>query len=689
MTPVETAANLAAHGWQPIALRQNDKRPQLPGWQTTALADTLAALVAPGANIGIAVPPGFVVLDVDRKNGIDGFDTLAQWPPLPESLAAWTPSGGQHRWFKLPPGLSVANRVGIAPGLDVRTDGGYIVAPPSVINGKPYAWQNWDTVSAPVIADAPPWLLQLIQQRPASTPAAQEGDTIPEGMRNATMTSIAGRLRAASLDAAEIAETLARVNERRCSPPLDDDELTTIAASVGRYPAPAEAWQVFGGQGPLPAGAMAAPTRSGLSASAISEHELNAAHATPDCIVGSLIFADVGVLIAPGGVGKTTLLTHAAPRIVLGLDLFGFPVRKPGRVLIVTAEDSRQILVARLRACMATMELTEAERRKVMDGVRIADVSGAGFKLTEVVGDAVRPGANVDALTELAREIDPVLIVIDPAVSFGVGESRVNDSEQGLVEAARRLRNALNCAVLYIHHSGKQNAREGTLDQYSGRGGSAFADGARMVLVLQPLDANDFKAATGQHLSDGETGLILARPKLSYCPPQPPIYIKRKAFAFEHVAPLPSSKGAKLDAAADQLWQLLVDELAAGRRHSKATLEQVAGETMKRAEIRGALARLEASGRIEYRDDTGTRKHGPQRYIHPLTSPTTFGEVSRNLPKNEAITPPAESHDLTSPPLREITWRRSSPPVLLPLFPHFAKNGRRGCGEVGEVSKIN
>jgi regulatory protein RepA len=480
------------------------------------------------------------------------------------------------------------------------------------------------------------------------------------------------------------------VNERRCSPPLDDHELQIIAASVGRYPTPAEAWQVFGQSSELPPGAMAAPAKpGGLSAPGISEAEMNAAHLTPDCIVENLLFADVGVEIAPGGIGKTTVTIRAAIGIALGRPVFGETVRKPGRVLVLTAEDSRQILVARLRACMAAMELTEAERRTVLDGVRIADVSGAGFKLTEVVGDVVRPAANVDALIELAREIKPVLIVIDPAVSFGVGEGRVNDSEQGLIEAARGVRNALNCCVLYVHHSGKQNARERTLDQYSGRGGSAFADGSRMVLVLQDLSPADFKAATGQHLSDGETGLILARPKLSYCPPQPPIYIKRKGFAFEHVAPLPSSKGAKLDAAADQLWQLLVDELAAGRRHSKATLEQVAGETMKRAEIRGALARLEASGRIEYRDDTGTRKHGPQRYIHPLTSPTTFGEVSRNLPKNEAITPPVESRDLTSPPLKEITWRRSSPPVLIPLFPHFAKKGRRGCGEVGEVSKIN
>jgi RecA-family ATPase len=688
MTPAESAAVYSAHGWRPFALRTNDKRPQWPGWQTAELGATLDALAANrAANVGIAVPPGFVVLDIDTKGDVTGFDTLAAYPPLPDTLAASTPSGGRHCWYKLPPGLSVGNRVGIAAGLDIRTDGGFVAVAPSVIDGRRYEWLNWDTVSAPQIADAPAWLLELAQRRPAPA-TTQAGGTIPAGTRNAKLTRIAGRFRAEGLDADEMLPALELVNERRCSPPLDDHEVATIAASVGRYPKPLEPWQVFG-QAPLPAGALAAPARSGLRAPGISEAEMNAAHVTPDCIVENLLFADVACLIAPGGIGKTTVMLYASACIALGRPVFGETVRKPGRVLFLTAEDSRQILVARLRACVASMGLDDAQRRKILDGVRIADVSGQGFKLTEVVGDVVRPSPNVAAVIALAREIDPVVIVVDPAVSFGVGESRVNDAEQGLIDAARGLRNDLNCCVLYVHHSGKQNAREKTLDQYSGRGGSAFADGSRMVLVLQDLSPADFKAATGQHLSDGETGLILARPKLSYCPPQPPIYIKRKGFAFEHVAPLPSSKGAKLDAAADQLWQLLVDEMQADRRHSKATLEQVAGETMKRAEIRGALARLEASGRIEYRDDTGTRKHGPQRYIHPLTSPTTFGEVSRNLPKNEAITPPVESRDLTSPPLKEITWRRSSPPVLIPLFPHFAKKGRRGCGEVGEVSKIN
>ncbi|TAN83852.1 MAG: hypothetical protein EPN14_02715 [Gallionella sp.] len=72
---------------------------------------------------------------------------------------------------------------------------------------------------------------------------------------------------------------------------------------------------------------------------------------------------------------------------------------------------------------------------------------GNGFKLTEVRGDVVRPSEGIEQIINACQTIRPVLIIIDPAVSFGVGESRVNDAEQGLVEAARRLRRALNCCI--------------------------------------------------------------------------------------------------------------------------------------------------------------------------------------------------------------------------------------------------
>ncbi|TXI99084.1 MAG: AAA family ATPase [Aquabacterium sp.] len=129
----------------------------------------------------------------------------------------------------------------------------------------------------------------------------------------------------------------------------------------------------------------------------------------------------------------------------------------------------------------------------------------------------------------------PDWLIFDPLVSFGVGESRVNDAEQGVIEVFRVIRNRLNCCVEGIHHSGKANAREGQRDQYAGRGGSALADGSRMVAVMQPLTPGEWKKETGLSLGPNESGVVLALPKLSYAKQQPPLYIRRYGYSFTDV----------------------------------------------------------------------------------------------------------------------------------------------------------
>lgn len=358
-----------------------------------------------------------------------------------------------------------------------------------------------------------------------------------------------------------------------------------------------------------------------------------AARPAPDCIVEDYLYADVGLLIAPGGTGKTTLILFEAVHIVLGLPFFGLEVRKPGAFLILTAEDSREMLVARLREICEAMRLTAEQKNIVAQRVLISDVSGDGLRLTEVYEGVVMPSPVLGEIVGGCRQIAPVLVTIDPAVSFGVGESRVNDAEQGLVEAGRRLRRELNCCVRYIHHTGKANARERTTDQYSGRGGSAFADGARMVAVLQRMTADEWLKETACELAEGDTGLRLVRPKLSYAAPQPDIFIRRRGYLFHHVAPAANGAAAIRDLNATMLHRLLTSELAQGRRHSRNSLEG-AGHGLKRADLRSALDWLIAAGRVEQRlipDRPSNR--GSARYLHPVfASPNLEGEPTQEYP---------------------------------------------------------
>jgi hypothetical protein len=103
----------------------------------------------PEANIGIATGAisGLVVLDVDPRH--DGDKSLEQWRAhygydFLHTVTSHTGGGGLHLFYTHPgQSIQIQNKVGLAPGLDIRGDGGYIVAPPSLhASGQHYAWKN-------------------------------------------------------------------------------------------------------------------------------------------------------------------------------------------------------------------------------------------------------------------------------------------------------------------------------------------------------------------------------------------------------------------------------------------------------------------------------------------------------------------------------------------------------------------
>ena len=199
---------------------------------------------SPDANIGIATGHRFFVMDVDVKGGgEDSFDFLRhQHGPFPETIEQVTGTGGKHLLFQLPD-FPVRNSASlIAPGIDIRGVGGYIVVAPSIHpdTKREYVWDGIKEIEQQAIAPAPGWLLDRLRvggaagasQLPAAKPVAP---TISEGNRNAQMFKLASSLRSKGLSEPEILATLKASNQIRCAPPLPDEELTTIAKSSARY----------------------------------------------------------------------------------------------------------------------------------------------------------------------------------------------------------------------------------------------------------------------------------------------------------------------------------------------------------------------------------------------------------------------------------------------------------------------
>lgn len=339
----------------------------------------------------------------------------------------------------------------------------------------------------------------------------------------------------------------------------------------------------------------------------ITADELSRASLSPRVIVPNLLYADVRTRIAPGGVGKTTLAIFEAVRLALARSVWGRVPEGEVRTCIVSREDGRGILVARLREIMTTMALTDNERKKVLKNVMIVDLSSEPFRLSRIEKDMVSPDLlALERLTEALEPWQPDWLIFDPLVSFGVGEARVNDAEQGLVEAFRILRNRLDCCVEGIHHSGKANAREGTIDQYSGRGGSALSDGSRMVTVIQPLESSEWIKQTGTQLEPGETGLVMALPKLSYAKPQKPIYIRRYGWQFTREDANRASPHEINLVNARRVLDFLNAEWLLGRKYSKSDLEAQRDRFgFSREEIRKASGELLFSGQVIYHEIKG------------------------------------------------------------------------------------
>lgn len=141
----------------------------------------------PSANVGIVTGPksDFFVIECDTPEGhdVDGIASLealiTAHGVLPETLMAASPSGSIHRYFNYPANATIKNSASeIGAGVDVRGDGGMVIAPPSVKHGKgTYKWLNDNP-----IADAPDWLIALCEEKPKQqqSPRTDGGNYPPD-----------------------------------------------------------------------------------------------------------------------------------------------------------------------------------------------------------------------------------------------------------------------------------------------------------------------------------------------------------------------------------------------------------------------------------------------------------------------------------------------------------------------------
>jgi Bifunctional DNA primase/polymerase, N-terminal/Primase C terminal 1 (PriCT-1) len=195
----------------------------------------------PEQNIGLATGGNarLAVIDVDGDGGEATLSELerahGKLPPTVEVITG----NGRHLYFR---GAAEFPTTGgkLGKGIDTRGEGGYVIAAPSVHpSGRRY---QWSVDSAKQIAPLPEWIGQALSphgDRARKGRSHKEWNAllaaaIPEGERNATLTSIAGKLLATKLSPILAADLLECVNVARCVPPLAQGEVEKIIVSVAK-----------------------------------------------------------------------------------------------------------------------------------------------------------------------------------------------------------------------------------------------------------------------------------------------------------------------------------------------------------------------------------------------------------------------------------------------------------------------
>lgn len=186
------AVAAARRGWAVFPCRPGDKRPAVPDWEHRACSDPeRVARYWPSSshNVGIACgPSGLTVVDLDPPDGRAHLETLGHGIPGTFTVSTSRP-GGRHLYFTTAPGLVIRNSAGrIAPHVDIRGSGGFVVGPGSMVGGRSYEIVN---DSAP--ATLPPWLAELALPPPRPPAAAQPvRDWSPTGRLRGVLAVVLG-----------------------------------------------------------------------------------------------------------------------------------------------------------------------------------------------------------------------------------------------------------------------------------------------------------------------------------------------------------------------------------------------------------------------------------------------------------------------------------------------------------------
>lgn len=460
------AQEYAANGYRVFPLKPGTKKPATKNGFKNATCDAASVgkwwTDSPDANIGIATGAGVLVVDVDRLDGPGGRKTIDNpfISPLNERLVelepdavSRTPSGGFHLWFATREEFR-SGAGDIAEGVDHRCGGGYIVAPPSVLDNREekgipgrYEWlERGRLPPRDQLTEAPQAISDAIKAKHGRVKKEVRApgkslEMIHEGQRHARLLSEAGRLRSLNLSEAAILAELRNFNQMRCNPPQDDDEVVQIASDIARKEV-GEGW--------------ALDLRCAADVESMDVEWL---------FEGRIPRGILTTFVGLPGSGKSTLCQFLASKVSTGngMKLEGeglgkgeeWSRREPGEVIMfVFEDDAGSVVRPRLEAMGADLE-----RIQICEGSR----RGEDERGIDLMRD-------FDLIATGVERRKPALVIIDPVNSAWASGKDQNDDVQSreVLAPYKRLAAQSNCAIILVTHTNKRTDVSDAQDVASG-----------------------------------------------------------------------------------------------------------------------------------------------------------------------------------------------------------------------------
>jgi RecA-family ATPase len=464
--------------------------------------------VSDDINYGVS-GAGLVILDVDVKNNKPGVEDLLSLGSLPPTFTVGTTTGGMHLYFS---GAEVGQK-SLTKAIDIRSRGGYVVGPGSVIDGKRYkiiddiplatipekifeklkrAADADEKTAVPVTELDQPEAIEMAIAFLKREPAVDVGN------RNNTAFSLACQLKDFGLSAEKIHEALTEHWNTRNAEPLPDGELQAVAQNAyksGRY-APGVR-NVAAEFEDLPEGLqeVAVSSPDMVRFDRIVQREASEIPPRPWLVPGLLIQSSLTTIVAQPGARKSTFTIGIAVGFALGsLDHMGFGLRGGARdVMIINNEDDEDEIDRRIAACCDLNGLDYAAAKKRIHLHKPPD--GSSF-----VGMGPTPQGNMgvsDSYKQLKGYIkanDIGLVIFDPLADIHHAQENDNSEMAQVMSLLRTLIRSEKIAGLIVHHSRKPDnasSRDYAGDPFSSRGASAIHGNVRVLATLCAASEDD------------------------------------------------------------------------------------------------------------------------------------------------------------------------------------------------------